>query len=196
MSENSASAPLDARARRSRERLGDALVALIQEKPFDAITVQDVLDRAGVSRSTFYAHFRDKEDLFVSDADEFFAYMSLALERAGERSPRLVPVRELLEHVADERAFVEALAEAGQLERLLELGRAHFAHGIERRLAAHPEARRLPADTRALCAQALAGAFLALFTTWLRARERASPARMDELFHRLAWAGLEGTPAG
>ncbi|MEQ1894843.1 MAG: helix-turn-helix domain-containing protein, partial [Planctomycetota bacterium] len=88
MSENSASAPLDARARRSRERLGDALVALIQEKPFDAITVQDVLDRAGVSRSTFYAHFRDKEDLFVSDADEFFAYMSLALERAGDARSR------------------------------------------------------------------------------------------------------------
>ena len=59
---------LDARARRSRDALGDALIALMQEKPFDDITVQEVLDQAGVSRSTFYHHFRDKEDLFARDA--------------------------------------------------------------------------------------------------------------------------------
>jgi AcrR family transcriptional regulator len=39
---------MDARVRRTRDRLGDAMVDLIQEKPFDSITVQDVLDRAGV----------------------------------------------------------------------------------------------------------------------------------------------------
>lgn len=43
----------DARVRRTRDALGDALVALMQEKPFDTITVQDVLDRAHVGRSTF-----------------------------------------------------------------------------------------------------------------------------------------------
>ena len=43
----------DARVRRTRDALGDALVALMHEKPFDSITVQDVLDRANVGRSTF-----------------------------------------------------------------------------------------------------------------------------------------------
>jgi AcrR family transcriptional regulator len=38
----------DARVRRTRDALGDALVALMQEKPFETITVQDVLDRAKV----------------------------------------------------------------------------------------------------------------------------------------------------
>jgi AcrR family transcriptional regulator len=52
----------DARVRRTRDALGDALVALMQEKPFDTITVQDVLDRANVSRSTFYTHYSDKDD--------------------------------------------------------------------------------------------------------------------------------------
>jgi len=43
----------DRRIRRTRERLGSALVALIQERPIDDVTVQDVLDRASVGRSTF-----------------------------------------------------------------------------------------------------------------------------------------------
>jgi AcrR family transcriptional regulator len=194
MSENSPPPPRDARVRRSRERLGDALVELIHEKAFDAITVQDVLDRAGVSRSTFYAHYRDKEDLFLSDVDEFFGLMSMALVPAGDRSRRLLPVRELLEHVAGQRAFVEALAEAGRLEGVLDLGRAHFARGIERRLEAFHEGRGIAPATRALCAQALAGALVTLLIAWLRAPARVPPASVDALFQRLAWAGLEGVP--
>jgi AcrR family transcriptional regulator len=68
--------------RRTRDALGDALVALITERPFDAITVQDVLDRAGVSRSTFYTHYRDKNDLLLSDVEEFWD----RLVRTGVRS--------------------------------------------------------------------------------------------------------------
>ena len=50
----------DKRIRRTRDTLGDALVELIQEKPFDEITVQQILDRAGVGRSTFYEHYATK----------------------------------------------------------------------------------------------------------------------------------------
>jgi AcrR family transcriptional regulator len=67
----------DPRVRRTRDRLGDALVELLVEKSFDDITVHDVLERAGVSRSTFYTHYRDKNDLFLSDAEEFFEALAL-----------------------------------------------------------------------------------------------------------------------
>jgi AcrR family transcriptional regulator len=63
----------DGRVARTRDRLGDAMIALILEKPFDSITVQDVLDRAGVGRSTFYAHYKDKDDVLISEVDEFFS---------------------------------------------------------------------------------------------------------------------------
>jgi AcrR family transcriptional regulator len=56
----------DRRIRRTCERLGSALVALIQERPIDDVTVQEVLDRAAVGRSTFYLHYRDKDDLLLS----------------------------------------------------------------------------------------------------------------------------------
>jgi len=57
----------DRRVLRTRNTLGDALVSLIHKKNFDEITVQEVLDHAGVGRSTFYAHYSDKDDLFLSD---------------------------------------------------------------------------------------------------------------------------------
>src|SRR5262245_35421101 len=107
---------LDRRVRRTRDLLGSALVQLIQEKAFDAITVQEVLERAGVSRSTFYAHFSDKDDLLLSDADEFFASMAGRLGRCAERSERLAPVHEFFAHVAEASPFVSALVAAGKLD--------------------------------------------------------------------------------
>ena len=47
-----------------------ALVSLIEEKGFEALTVQDIIDRANLGRATFYAHFDNKEDLFVSGCCE------------------------------------------------------------------------------------------------------------------------------
>src|SRR6202011_5925857 len=90
----------DQRVRRTRDRLGDALVELLVEKPFDDITVHDVLERAGVSRSTFYTHYRDKNDLFLSDAEEFFEALATALSRFGDKSERVAPVQELFAHIA------------------------------------------------------------------------------------------------
>src|SRR6202140_3209752 len=92
---------IDRRVRRTRDALGDALITLMQEKPFETITVQQVLDRAGIGRSTFYAHYRDKNDLFLSDLEDFLGSMSTLLLRQREASNRVAPVRELFAHVAE-----------------------------------------------------------------------------------------------
>jgi AcrR family transcriptional regulator len=59
----------DRRIQRTRRLLLDSLVELILEKSYDAITVQDIIDRADVGRSTFYSHFQDKEHLLLSGSD-------------------------------------------------------------------------------------------------------------------------------
>src|SRR3954467_14080767 len=105
----------DRRVRRTRDRLGAALVELLVQKPFDKITVQDVLDRAGVSRATFYSHFRDKNDLFLSDSDEFLEGMAMALSRFECKSERVAPVQELFTHIAEVRRFYNALIESGKI---------------------------------------------------------------------------------
>ena len=181
---------IDQRIQRTRERLGDALVELLLEKPFDTITVQDVLDRAGVGRSTFYAHYRDKDDLFQSDVDEFLAEMATTLLRHEEASERVAPVRELFAHVAQMRRLYTALITSGRIHDFLELGQGHFARAIDRRLADLPSARGLAPDQRAALSHALSGALLSLLSWWIDGGTQATPAEMDELYHRMVWSGV------
>jgi len=180
----------DARVRRTRDALGDALVTLMQEKPFDTITVQDVLDRANVSRSTFYTHYSDKDDLLMSDAEEFFEAMSTALSQAGDKSDRVFPVQEFFAHLADVQPFFKALVKSGRFQENMELARGHFARGIERRLAELPRGRSIPPNELPAIAFTHAGALLSSLTWWLDRGMRESPAEMDQLFHRILWNGL------
>ena len=177
----------DARVQRTRDALGDALVALMQEKPFDTITVQDVLDRAHVGRSTFYSHYSDKDDLLMSDADEFFEQVSLGLSASGEVSERVFPVREFFSHIAEAKQFVDALSSSGKWTENMELARGHFARGIERRLAELPRGQSISESERPAIAFAHAGALLSLLTWWIDRGMRQSAADMDELFHRIVW---------
>jgi AcrR family transcriptional regulator len=57
---------MDRRVQKTRKLLQDALVDLVSEKGFESVTVQEVLDKANVGRSTFYTHFQDKEELLHS----------------------------------------------------------------------------------------------------------------------------------
>ena len=179
----------DARVRRTRDALGDALIALMQEKPFDTITVQDALDRAHVSRSTFYTHYSDKDDLLMSDAEEFFEALSMALSTHGDKSDRVFPAKEFFAHLSDVQPFFRALVKSGKFAENMELARGHFARGIERRLSEIPRAQSIPAKQLPAIAFAHAGALLSLVTWWIDRGMRESPEEMDDLFHRMVWNG-------
>lgn len=61
---------MDRRKQKTREALRQALSELIDHKSYDQITVRDLAERADVSRSSFYLHFRDKDDLLISGFEE------------------------------------------------------------------------------------------------------------------------------
>lgn len=187
---------MDRRVRRTRDALGDALVELMQQKPFETIRVQDVLDRAGVGRSTFYAHFRDKDDLFISDAEEFFEGIAMALSVRKDPSDRVAPVRELFSHLIDMRQLYAALVASGKLQDNMELAQGHFARGIERRMEQLPRGRGIPQRQRTAIAQAQAGALLSLLQWWIRRGMSTPPAEMDELYHRMFWSGVSSGDGG
>ena len=54
----------DPRQRRSRRRLSEAFLSLVSERDYRDISVVDICERAMVHRTTFYAHFEDKDALF------------------------------------------------------------------------------------------------------------------------------------
>src|SRR5260370_8493518 len=62
----------DRRIQRTRRLLRDALFTLIVERGYEMITVEEITERANVGRATFYAHYKDKEDLLLSSLEEIF----------------------------------------------------------------------------------------------------------------------------
>jgi AcrR family transcriptional regulator len=82
----------DRRVQKTRQILQKAIMELIIEKGFETITVQDILNKANVGRSTFYAHYQDKGELLHSCFEEFHKLMeqhSLNLSEGSRNSSNL-----------------------------------------------------------------------------------------------------------
>ena len=121
----------DRRTNRTRRSLSSALVKLVEEKRFDDITVQDVIDRADVGRSTFYSHFRDKEDLFQKNWERFLDMLAQQVDwdKAGQAS--FMPVTFLFSHLQAAQTFYQGLVRSRKADSLFKSGVEYFSQKIE-----------------------------------------------------------------
>ena len=182
---------LDARVKRTRDQLGSALIQLIIEKSVNDVTVQDVLDRSGVGRSTFYLHYRDKDDLLVSQLEMFLEMMSTSLSVRNDKSNRVAPVAEMFDHIGNQNKLARVLSDSGHLKEFFDLAEGYFARGIERRLNESGRLAKIPQRELAARASALSGSLLSLLRWWLDRGEKESPQQMDDMFHSMVWTGLQ-----
>ena len=93
----------DRRIQKTRDLLHRSLAALIHEKPYDSISVKEILDRANVGRSTFYTHFSDKDELLVSSIHDLLRSIQTAKPpSSAKRSERIIsfslPIFEHIDH--------------------------------------------------------------------------------------------------
>ena len=107
----------DRRPERTRRSLRNALIALMTEKPYESITVEDIINRADVGRSTFYTHYRDKDALLMDN----LAGLRSILEQPALAEPatrrRLVRFSlPLFRHVHDEQRLARAYSETPEAE--------------------------------------------------------------------------------
>ena len=169
---------MDRRVRKTREALYSAFVALVAEKGYDRLSVQDILDEADVGRTTFYAHFKAKEDLLR------FGFNRLRDHLASR--PRST--------AADRRAFMEALlghakSHAGLSTALLSgtgggLAETEFGSIVEDVVAAEIG----PGERQATMIAMLSGALLAAIRHWIDAGAKGSGAEIIEAFDTLVSA--------
>lgn len=144
----------DRRKTRTRQAIAGALTRLIFERRYGTIRTGDLIESAGVGRSTFYEHFRSKDEVFVAIIEPLFA--PLADASAGQGAAARVQM--ILDHIWEQRAAARQLFEpplAGRLQRKL-------AAMIEERM--DPTAGPVPA---ALIAAGLAASTLATLKSWL-----------------------------
>jgi len=169
------------RSVRAERALSDALVSLVLERRFDAITVQQLLDRAAVGRTTFYQRYRGKDDLLLKSFEHMLEALDHLLTREGAACRRVAPVRELFRHVREAESFHKALGRSRKLDDIYVAGVERMSHTIAARLRGAP-----------LLARAYAGALFALLRWWIDHGAGQTPEEMDDLFHGMVRSTVTG----
>jgi AcrR family transcriptional regulator len=187
-------AKVDRRVRRTRELLRRALLSLIQEQGYDRITVQDIIDRADIGRSTFYAHYRDKDDLLLSGFEDIRA--ALATERAeaehgaGAKRELLQPLLTVFRHVEAHRHFWQPLTRKGGAEVVVRILRDYVADLVREHFRAQfPAVAKNQVQLEA-AVQFVVGAFIGQGIWWLDNDIPYSAEEMYSIFRRLTTRGV------
>jgi|SRR5271157_73059 len=175
----------DRRSLRTRKLLWHALIALIQEKDYSEITIQDIADRANVNRVTFYLHYRDKRDLLERSAETIFNdLISKTAPMTGENFRLDVPPEGMTlvyRYIAENAKFYRIVLGENGIPFLVNRLRQYLAElTIQRfRLVASPEGQgRVPLE---IVAQYAAGSIIALISWWL---ENDMPVPPDEFSYQ------------
>jgi AcrR family transcriptional regulator len=193
----------DRRVERTDQLLRAALVALIREKGFEALTVQEIIDRANVGRATFYAHFDNKDDLLASGFEDLRAALGArqreALARGGTVEDRVFGFsRDVFAHTNAHRDVFRAMVgkrSGAIVQRLLHKLLIELLR--EDVTAAVGGTRSRDAQAEALV-QFLAGALFGLLMWWIDGRGKLSEAEIDALFRTMALPAFTAatTPGG
>ena len=101
------------RVRRTRKLLREALIELIEERGFEALTIGEITERAMVSRAAFYRNYQDKYDLVEQVFEEAMSALLKAVGDLGQEHPAEVWVK-FFEHIAEyERLYRALLGSSG-----------------------------------------------------------------------------------
>lgn len=184
----------DRRVQRTRDLLQTALIELISERGYDAVTIQDVAERANVGRTTFYLHYSSKDELFMSCHEAVFSEFHFGPFHSLSREELLSPEAPLrmtsaYRHLLDGRALLYPVFQGKDSSLLLRRIRDRSAQEIEANLrVAFAEAdSTIPLD---VLANYLAGAQIALVQWWLEKRQPHTPTTLAQAFHRLQRAAI------
>ncbi|MGN9844008.1 TetR/AcrR family transcriptional regulator [Nonomuraea sp. H19] len=174
----------DRRVRRTRRSIQEALVALILEKGYDAVTVTDIIDRADVGRSTFYSHFTDKQDVLFSNLDELPLLPPAPVGGSGELFAFSLP---MFEHVREQRQLVRALLGRRSGGLVMARGEQLLSAIVKNELVAAGARASASLDLLVTC---VVGAFTGLLRAWVDGETSASPAELDAAFRAAVEPGV------
>jgi len=184
-------AVVDRRIQRTRKTLHEALMALVLEGPYDSITVQEILDRANVGRSTFYTHFQDKDELLMWGTEHLRATLSAAQkerEAAAAGSPERIIYfsRAMFDHADGYRKIYRALVNSAVWPYVRQRIQNILAELIRRECEAVKRVKRskskLPLE---LFVHYLAATLMTVMTWWVDHKNSLSAEEIDQVYRGL-----------
>ena len=187
---------MDRRALRTRAALHQALIQLILERDYDAISVGDITDAANVGRSTFYTHFTDKDDLLRNGTGRL---RSLLFEQhlsagAGESHPALRTLgfsHFMTTHLKEQQPLYRALMRGRAGPIIVGKLREFLSELVRGELASIEDAAGRPTPAPEVAVQFVVGAYMSILTWWLDRGAREPPEEIERAFRELALGGLD-----
>ncbi len=180
----------DRRALRTREALIHALLELIENNHYDQITVEDIVQRANVGRSTFYAHYQSKDDLLLSGFEHQLDILAQQIVFDADDQLKF-DTSMLFQHAHEHYEIFRTLIWGSSMELLVKDGHATLSRKIEERLKMLLSTRQSPSIPLPILASAVAGILLVLLKWWLDNKMPYTPERMNEIFQQLMMQGIQ-----
>lgn len=180
----------DRRTKRTQQTLFDALIDLLKVKHYDSISVKDIIEKANVGRSTFYAHYQTKDDLLKSG---FERVLDMLLEQVvfDETNCSLtLDTTPLFRHAQNHAELYRTLAWGSGFDVITTQGQAALGEKFHQRLIQHVSAGRQPSVPLSALSYSLSGSLLILLKWWLENGMPGSPESMDGIFQQLVMPGI------
>jgi AcrR family transcriptional regulator len=184
---------VDRRIQRTRTTLHQALMALVLEGPYDSITVQQILDRANVGRSTFYTHFRDKDELLMWGTQHLKVTLSAAKREHDASRERVIYFsRAMFDHADSYRKIYRALVNSAVWPHVRQRIQNILAELIRRECSAMKRLQRskskLPLE---LFVHYLAATLMTVMTWWVDHRNSLSAEEIDQVYRELVLPSIQ-----
>lgn len=179
----------DRRSKRTQQLIGDALVELMLEKQYSVITVQDILDRANVGRSTFYTHYTDKEDLLISQIAQVIDQLHFNTDSDGQ-SAGLLPSLEFFRHIKEQQRLIHAFVWGRGGGLLMHDFQVKVSEMVAERLEQHLKPDAVLTMPRMVIANFIVSTLVMLILWWIDDGMRHTPEEMDAMFRQLVFPSI------
>jgi AcrR family transcriptional regulator len=190
---------IDRRVSRTRRNLQEALFALILEKGYDSVTVEEITTRADLGRTTFYLHYHDKEDLLMQTVRDLvdglvdqlaqFPIDSMRIRSEAVTGDLLLPIISLAFQHVEQNADLYRVVLRGEgtysaMRRVRQI-LTQAIDGLIQHFAARNKLDLNPLVPMDVFLNSLAGAWLGLITWWLEEDLPYSPEQMAMMYQRM-----------
>lgn len=184
----------DRRAERTQELLLDALVSLLMERGYERLTIQNLLDRAGVGRATFYAHFQNKEDLLARSIGRL--HSSLVDQWKHAAGDKGMPVERLsftlpfFQHLESHRRIYHTTI-GHENEPTVERRIEHMLTDLVREDLGRHYRGKANAAVFDLAVGYVVRSLWATVVWWVGSKEPMPPDEINQIFQRITFPGIE-----
>ncbi len=196
----------DRRVNRTRKNLRNALMSLILEKGYDSVTIEDITNRADVGRTTFYLHYKDKDDLLIenidSTMDEFVEQISnvplsawsMSLGDENNLGEGLSPVLLVFQHALENVDLYRVILRGEGVARAQNQIRSVISGAVQDFLNSWIDKDNLVLNSTVsldFFTNYFAGSLIGILTWWLEQEMPYEPAKMAVMFQQMFYPGAK-----